>query len=108
MAAVVAIDPYATINTGKGTRVFSPGEGVNDATIALSDTDDNIIRHSDQAAVICKAFFLTVAADVSVICMDGSTLTLPALPAYTRIDVRVRRFRSTGTTAAAATIKAIL
>jgi hypothetical protein len=104
---VVALDPYATVNTGRGIRVYSPGEGMNAKDILASDTDDNIYNAAG-VAVIAKAFFLTVQADISFVCMDGSIQTLPGVPAYYRIDVRIRRVRSSSTTAAASTIKAIL
>lgn len=51
-----------------------------------------------------RALLVTVAGDVSFIDMEGNTVTLPAVPAYTAIPIAATRVRAAGTTATVRTL----
>lgn len=51
-----------------------------------------------------RALLVTVAGDLSFVDMEGNTVTLPGVPAYTAIPIAAVRVRATGTTATVRTL----
>lgn len=47
----------------------------------------------------CLGLLVTVTGNISLVTLQGTTIALPSVPAYTEIRIQTARVRSTGTTA---------
>lgn len=65
------------------------------------------ITPSDSVAISggpARALYVTVTGNLSFLDMEGNTVTLPSVPAYTAIPIACVRVNSTGTTATVRTL----